>query len=362
MPKVIILATSRKTRGGVTSVIKAHEQGPQWNEYGCEWIGTHRDGTLLEKVVWLLKGFFQYLVKLPSADLVHIHTSEPPSAFRKRVFFMPWARLFGKKVIIHFHAFAPETTINGKFKYLYKYLFEKADRVIVLSEYWKKEVEKVFPKARLEVIHNPCLKNIANKEVDSHRSTDQVHDKLSILFAGTINQRKGYSDLIKAFSIVLQQAQNPRYYEKWQLVFAGNGDIGHGEELARELGIENKIVWLGWVSGAEKDRAFREATVFCLPSYAEGFPMAVLDAWAYGLPVITTAVGGILDVAKDGENMLLFIPGDVDTLADCLKRMMDDSELRRTIGNASISLSQVEFNLDTINKQLGALYKTVLNE
>lgn len=78
-------------------------------------------------------------------------------------------------------------------------------------------------------------------------------------------------------------------------------------------------MFLGWVSGEAKDNAFKEAMIFCLPSYAEGFPMSVLDAWSYGLPVITTPVGGIPDVAQDGVNMLLFNPGDIDMLAKQMK-------------------------------------------
>ena len=87
--------------------------------------------------------------------------------------------------------------------------------------------------------------------------------------------------------------------------------------------------------------------------------MAVLDAWAYGLPVVTTPVGGIPDVAIDGENMLLFNPGDIDSLAGQLERLMVDEELRSRISLASVEFAESKFNLDTINKQIGELYKTL---
>ena len=114
---------------------------------------------------------------------------------------------------------------------------------------------------------------------------------------------------------------------------------------------------MGWVSGEQKDKAFRESMIFCLPSYAEGFPMAVLDAWAYGLPVITTPVGGIPDVAKDGKNMLLFNPGDIDALAQQLEKMIVNEELRKSIADESILFAHTTFNLNTINKQLGNIYE-----
>ena len=89
--------------------------------------------------------------------------------------------------------------------------------------------------------------------------------------------------------------------------------------------------------------------------------MSVLDAWSYGLPVITTPVGGIPDVAKDGENMLLFNPGDVDALADCMERMITDKGLRDRISRASLEFARVRFNVESIGKEVGLLYENVLN-
>ena len=356
MPKVLVVATSRKTRGGITSVVKAHEQGKQWRDFHCTWIETHRDGNLLVKFWWLLRGWLKFIVKLPSCDLIHMHTSEPPSALRKSVFFMPLCKMMEKKVIVHFHAFSPETTIRSKYRALYKYLFSKADRVIVLSEYWKHEVKKEIPKAKVEVIYNPCLAEVKELSVGFADYDGPMPKKYSILYAGTVNQRNGYADMVTAFAKIAKK------YPDWEIVFAGNGEIEQGKALAQQFGITSQTLWLGWVNGEDKDRAFREATVFCLPSYAEGFPMSVLDAWSYGLPVITTPVGGIPDVAKDGENMLLFNPGDVDALAACMERMITDVELRKSISRASIDFARNRFNIKTINKEVGELYAKVLAE
>lgn len=180
-------------------------------------------------------------------------------------------------------------------------------------------------------------------------------DEKIILYAGTINERKGYSDLIKAFAKIASK------HPEWKVVFAGNGEIEKGEQLARQLDIANQVVFEGWVSGTPKDNLFRKASIFCLPSYAEGFPMAVLDAWAYGLPVITTPVGGIPDVAVDGENMLLFNPGDIDKLAEDIDRLITDNVLRHKICEASIEFAKDKFNVNTINKQLGKIYDSLLS-
>ena len=344
-PKVLVVATSRMTRGGITSVVKAHEMGAQWEKYHCKWIGTHIDKGVCLKLLYLVKGFIQYLLYVPFYDIVHIHMSEPASAVRKCLF-MFVAKLWHKKVIVHFHAFSPDTTINSKYKRIYRYLFSKADNVIVLSEFWRKAVKDAFGlEDKVKVIYNPCTTEISKKKYEK---------KKQILYAGTVNARKGYADMIKAFSRVALK------YPDWKIVFAGNGEIEQGMSLAKELGIEGQTIFLGWVNGDDKDKAFKESTIFCLPSYAEGFPMGVLDAWAYGLPVITTPVGGIPDIAIDGKNLLLFNPGDINELSEQMSRMISNEKLRDSIAKESIRLSETTFNLKSVNEQVGILYNQML--
>lgn len=344
-PKVLIIATSRKTRGGITSVIKAYKTGSQWNNYHCKWIETHIDKGVLLKLLYLIKGWVTYVGLLPFYNIVHIHTSEPASAIRKCLF-IPFAKILNKKVIVHFHAFSPDTTINGKYRIVYKYLFEKADCVVVLSYLWKKYVNETFNlNDKVKVVYNPCTSEISEEKYDK---------KSQILYAGTVNARKGYADMIKAFSKIASD------FPDWSIVFAGNGEIERGKLIAEQCKIESQVIFLGWINGSSKDKAFKEASIFCLPSYAEGFPMAVLDAWAYGLPVITTPVGGIPDIAIDGKNVLLFNPGDIDALANNMKKLIVDITLRNNLINESIKLANSTFNIDTINAQIGNLYKELL--
>jgi len=352
MRKVLVVATSRKTRGGITSVVLAHEQGQQWIDYHCRWIETHRDKNMSLKLLFFIKAFLQYLFLFPSYDIVHIHLSEPPSAIRKLPF-MWLAKLLGKKTIVHFHSFSVETTIESKWKWVYQYHFGKADIIITLSEYWRKQVtDFLSDKTRkVRIVYNPCPNIQGSKDNCVVDSEIKLTKQNIILYAGTVTPRKGYADLIKAFAKIAKNHQD------WIIAFAGNGEIELGKTLAEKLGITSQTIFLGWCSGEDKDRVFREADIFCLPSYAEGFPMAVLDAWAYGLPVITTPVGGIPDVAKDGENMLLFNQGDIDSLSRCLEKMITDVPLRCKIADASLHFAANEFNATTINKSIGSIYK-----
>ena len=137
---------------------------------------------------------------------------------------------------------------------------------------------------------------------------------------------------------------------------AGNGEIDNAKSLIRKYGLETQVKLLGWGSGKNKDLAFRNASIFCLPSYSEGFPMGVLDAWAYHLPVVTTPVGGLPDVAVEGENCLLFNPGDIDLLAKQLNRLIDDASLHHKLAEASARFADEQFNINELSKQLEKIY------
>lgn len=343
MSRVLVITTSRKTRGGITAVLKAHETGEQWNRFHCYWVQTHRDGPNLRKILYYATSWVDFLIRIPFYDILHIHFSLRQTAKRK-VPFVKIAKLLGKKVIIHLHC---GSQIHDIWNENYDYLFGAADVSLLLSENLQTMVEEHTGKGRdYRVVYNPCP--TINKEPVLPKTK-------SILFSGTLYEGKGYRDLIRAFAKIATK------YPEWKVVLAGNGEVELGKSIAKECGIEDQVVFLGWVSGDQKDKTFREAAICCLPSYAEGFPMAVLDAWAYGTPVVTTPVGGIPDVAKDGENMLLFNPGDTDKLAEQLEKLITsyegDQELYNRIKYASIDFAENKFNVNTINKQLGDLYE-----
>lgn len=345
MAKVLIVATSRKTRGGITSVIKAHETGEQWKKYHCHWVQTHRDGPAWRKLLYFVTGLTDFLIRVPFYDIVHIHTADYGTEKRKRIF-ARLTKLFGKKLIVHLHSSGPEYSIGEKYKDLYEYSFNHADKLIFLSNTWREIAMQAYilNQKRVEVLYNPCP--IVNPSMPEEREN-------YILFAGTLTHRKGYDDLIKSFASLASK------YPSWKLKLAGNGEIDHGKELAKQLGIENQVDFLGWINGDEKDKAFRKASIYCLPSYSEGFPMGVLDAWAYNLPVVTSPVGGIPDVAIDNENIMLFTPGDINSLALKLESLMKDSELRTKMSEASKAFSNGRFSISNITNQLNEIYHSL---
>lgn len=337
--KVLVVSTSNHSRGGIATVVSAISKQEVWNKYHCCWIKTHIDRSNVQKLWCLFCGLLKYIVLLPFYQIVHIHVSTTVSANRKYIFFKI-AKLLKKKVIIHLHCGSQLSEIwNSK----YEDMFKNCDMCLTLSNSIKRYIQsRMSPKGKIEVLYNPC------PDVTYNNISKQ--DNNTILFAATLYKAKGYLDLIEAFGKIAPK------HPKWNLLLAGNGNQQEGRAVAKKHSIEERIEFLGWIKGDKKDEIFRTSAIFCLPSYAEGFPMAILDAWAYGLPVITTPVGGIPDIVTDGENGLLFNPGDVDTLAEKLELLINDQKLRKKLSKEAVNLSKSIFSLKTMSDKLSAIY------
>ncbi|MDR3126970.1 MAG: glycosyltransferase family 4 protein [Tannerellaceae bacterium] len=344
----MVVATSRRTRGGVTAVVKAYEEAEGLRDYRFTWIETHIDRNPLLKLGYFFFGLFHYGLLLPFHGVVHIHISSPVSAFRKLFFLLP-AKLLGKKIITHIHCDISKTHIeNSLFAgQLYGLFFRCSHYILVLSEAWKKYlVEKRGRlKARIEVLYNPVC-------VVSPRLI--AEERRYILFMGSLIPLKRWFDLLRAFRQIADS------YPDWRLIFGGSGSIAEGKQLSRSLGLSGRVEFRGWVDKEEKERLWREAGVVCLPSHSEGFPMAVVEAWGYGLPVVCTPVGGLLDVVRDGETALLVKIGDIDDIARQLGRLMSDVGLRQRLGESGRELAIKVFGLPHISRRLAAVYESLL--
>ena len=113
------------------------------------------------------------------------------------------------------------------------------------------------------------------------------------------------------------------------------------------MGLDASVDLLGYVSGVDLDRAYRDATVFVLPSYAEGFTLAVMEAMSYGLPVVTTAIRGCADHLRPGENAVFVPTGDPEALAEQLTSLLADGPLRARMSAANVA-KVAEFTPDAV--------------
>ena len=137
---------------------------------------------------------------------------------------------------------------------------------------------------------------------------------------------------------------------------AGHGNVVSARRIAADLGVERAVEFPGWEEGNQKWSLLARADILCLPSFAECVPITLLEAMGPGVAVVTTPVGGIPDVVKDGVNGILVRSGDVTSIAESLIRMLTDADLRRRLTDAGRRTVEKMNSLPIVDENLRRLY------
>jgi glycosyltransferase involved in cell wall biosynthesis len=150
-----------------------------------------------------------------------------------------------------------------------------------------------------------------------------------------------------------------RGVEGASLVLVGEGSERRPlEELARQLGVDERVVWIGW---SDDPRSYLSTCdVFAFPSRFEGFPLAVLEALLARSAVVATDVGSVTEAVRDGETGLL-VPGeDPIALAAAIRGLLADEGLRRRLGERGRELVLERFTADHMARAFESLYEELL--
>jgi len=187
-------------------------------------------------------------------------------------------------------------------------------------------------------------------------------EKNVLLFLGRIHPKKGLENLIRAWGIL--KGRKLRELEQWHLAIAGWSQGGHENELkqlANKLNLGADVSFAGPLYDSAKDAALRAAKAFILPSFSEGLPMAVLEAWAYGLPVIMTRECNITEGFEAGA--ALDIRPDVDSVLEGLVNFLRlSNNAREKMGQSGLQLVRNGFSWPKIARQMIDVYKWVLGQ
>jgi glycosyltransferase involved in cell wall biosynthesis len=218
--------------------------------------------------------------------------------------------------------------------------------VIVLTRFWHDYYSAIvnLPPERVLLLPNPA--DLPNSIPDRSR-----RQGLRVLFLGNIGFRKGAYDLIRAFGALPEDVRACCH-----LTLAGDGATDQAQTLAQELGCAKRVAIPGWIGKAAVERLLADSDVLVLPSHAEGMAMALVEAMSWGLPVVTTGVGGASEFLEQGRNCLLVSPGDVDGIRDAIANLARNPEFRLQLGLAARETIS-RFSIDTYISTLSALYE-----
>ncbi len=186
--------------------------------------------------------------------------------------------------------------------------------------------------------------------------TENSDGRVRIIFVGSLIPKKGLQDLISAMG-------NLEFIDT-SLTIVGDGYYAENlKNLAREKLNHCDIFWKGITPPREVAELMRQSDILVLPSYTEGSPNVVKEAMATGLPVIGTRVGGVPDLVSHGENGLLYEPGNVEALRECLLKLVKDENMRVEMGRLSKrKLDQGGLNWETTAEDFESIFLHVTGQ
>lgn len=350
-PRILMLGTAPQGRGGVAALVSVLQAGGLFERAAVRYVSTHREGGILAKLGAAASGFWHAaracLFEHPA--IVHAHASSGASFARKSLLLL-LARASGSQTIFHLHGanFVHFSTIRSGalMRRWIRHTLERSSLVIALSESWAAFLRGYAPRARVAVVPNavPLPKRAGD------RSATRAVEAGRIVFLGRLESAKGLVELLDAVALLA-----PRF-PALRLVVAGTGECAPWRAAAVARGIGDLVELPGWLDGAARDAELARATVFCLPSHAEGLPMAVLEAMATGCATVASTVGGIPEVLVDGENGLLVPPRDAVALAAALARLLDDADLCARLGDGARRTVEQQYSTEAVCGRLAAIY------
>jgi glycosyltransferase involved in cell wall biosynthesis len=347
--RVLMLGPHLQVRGGVSAVENALIAALP-PEIEVTQLATMVEGSKWRKLMKFAEVIVRTMMELRRRpDVVHIHFSARASTVRK----MLLARLVlsqGAKLIMHAHGGSYReywATLSAARRTTIRRTLSRAHCLLVLGESWRDFFTSIgVPRERIVVLPNAVMLPAA---LPSRLQRPYVR----LIYLGLFARSKGIYDLIDALTRL-----PPKSLARTRLVLAGNGEVAQVRELIERRGLARFVEVHDWLSPAERDRQLASADAFVLPSYAEGLPMALLEAMAWGLPAITTPVGSIPEHVRDGVHGILVRPGDVSELAGAIERLVMDDALRAGMGERARGAAE-PLDVRLYGQTVAAIYRRI---
>ncbi len=353
-----------KEDGGMEREIKIHrfryssphDETLSYNVAIPEQIKKEPVKTYLKVIKYLHHGFLKAkkLAKEKKYDIVHVHWPLPMA-----VMGLPFSKM-GTPLIYSFYT--AEVVLTKRFPLLkraFSPIIKKGSCFLFNSSFTRDSFFSLFPQFKSTMNH--VLHTSSSFEEEEMRKPKVKVREGMVLFVGRLVERKGVTYLIKA----IEQMKD----EKIRLTVVGDGpEYKSLKNYVREKKLEDRVIFTGRVSDDELKKYYRNADLFVLPAIVdskgdtEGLGVVLLEALINGIPVIASKVGGIIDIVEHEKTGLLVKEKDPDSLAEAIKRMLKDEELRKNTVLMGQKKIREEFSLESLSEKLIDIYREVTLE
>ena len=226
-----------------------------------------------------------------------------------------------------------------------------SNRVIAVSKTTARQIKWLRLKNHPIVIHNGTNLKVNSKEntrLDIRRKFGISENWGVVCFVGRFSPQKGIRNLVEVMQKTLQRSQDIAF------VIVGDGELRPIVE-ACALDFPGHV----FVTGQQEcvSDFYVASDVLLLPSITEGLPMTVIEAFAHGLPVVASKVGGVPEIVKDSYNGFLCDQFDTEEMSRCILRILEDAQLRSELGINARTAVEKDFSLESMTQQTYQVYR-----
>ena len=361
--KVLILCPHPDRKGGVAYYYRVISKYLSEEAISIQYYFTGKKSdtpNLWSRFKNSVKDIFSLLKSFSHYDLVHLNPSlDAKALFRDGCYHFIAKRIFRKKTLVFFHGWSPdiEQKITSQFAPVFKFFFN-CDCIMVLATAFKKTLVSWGYDENRIIFETTTVDDALLAQFSINKRLARIGNgkPIKLLFLSRIEETKGIKETIETF--VLLSKKHPHV----QLTIAGTGSfMAEARKFAASVSKEN-ICFTGYVNGEDKVNVYLGADFFLFPTYyAEGMPIAILEAMAMGLPVITRPVAGLKDFLKNGDHGFMMDTKNPSDFAACIDRLIDDPQLWSAMAATSHQYALNHFMSSKVALRIEARYKNILS-
>ena len=260
------------------------------------------------------------------------------------------------KVVVFMHGWnlECEKRIQHKYLRLFQEAFFRADAFVVLAQAFRSKLRSWGYTGPVYVEPTAIDDRIFEQAKNQTRPYSSGNEAFNILFLSRVEKQKGIFEALAAYECVKNRCPVAR------LVVAGDGGaLDAAKTYAHDRKLRD-VSFLGHVIGRTKYQVFRQAHCYLFPTYSEGMPISVLEAMAYGLPVITRPVGGLKDFFEDGEMGYIVESFEPRAFADALENLIEEPEMCEKMERYNREYARERFAASRVAKRIYRIYEAIL--